>query len=53
MLEAPDFAIIAGFMALTLAVGLVVSRRGTADSAGFFLGGRRLPWWLLGVTNAC
>jgi len=50
MLETPDFAIIAGFMALTLVVGLVVSRRGTADSAGFFLGGRRLPWWLLGLS---
>ncbi len=45
-----DIAIIVAFMALTLIVGLIVRRRGTPDSAGYFLGNRRLPWWLLGLS---
>jgi hypothetical protein len=34
ILETLDIAIILGFMALTLIIGLIVRRRGSADSAG-------------------
>jgi Na+/proline symporter len=42
--------IIAGFMMLTLVVGLVVSRRAADSSDSFFLGNRKMPWWLLGLS---
>ncbi len=50
ILQSIDIAIILGFMALTLVIGLVVSRGAAGDSESFFLGGRRMPWWLLGLS---
>ena len=45
-----DWAIMAAFFAVSLGIGLSVSRRAGRDFASFFLGGRRMPWWLLGVS---
>ena len=45
-----DIAIIVSFMSVTMLIGLVASRRGSRDSASFFLGARRMPWWLLGMS---
>ena len=39
-----------GFLALSLTIGLRVSRLAGSDFASFFLAGRRQPWWLLGVS---
>lgn len=50
VLATVDIVIILGFMALTLVVGLIVRRRGSSDSAGYFLGNRQMPWWLLGLS---
>ncbi|MCF8475311.1 MAG: Na+:solute symporter [Emcibacter sp.] len=43
-----DWAIIAGFMALTIFIGFWVSRQASKNSSNYFLGGRNMPWWLLG-----
>ena len=45
-----DWIIIGGFMATSLAIGAWVSRRAGQDMASFFLSGRRMPWWLLGIS---
>jgi Na+/proline symporter len=45
-----DWVIVAGVLALTLATGLWVARRSSADSTSFFLAGRGMPWWLLGTS---
>ena len=45
-----DVTIILSFMALTLIIGLIVRRRGSSDTASYFLGNRQLPWWLLGLS---
>ncbi len=45
-----DWAIVASFLGVSLAVGIVVSRRAGQDSNAFFLSGRNMPWWLLGVS---
>lgn len=45
-----DQAIIALFFIVTLGVGLWFSRTSAKNSAEFFLGGRKLPWWLLGIS---
>ncbi len=50
ILETLDIAIILGFMALTLVIGLIVRRRGSRDTASYFLGSRQMPWWLLGLS---
>ena len=43
------FSIIA-FFVLSFAIGALVSRRAGRSSAEFFLSGRSMPWWLLGVS---
>ena len=45
-----DWMIIAGFFAISLAIGLAVYRRAGSSSAEFFLSGRNMPWWLLGIS---
>ena len=50
VLQTLDIAIILGFMTLTLVIGLIVRRRGSSDTASYFLGNRQMPWWLLGLS---
>jgi SSS family solute:Na+ symporter len=45
-----DWLIIAVFFAVILLVGVLVSKRAGRSSAEYFLGGRSMPWWLLGVS---
>jgi Na+/proline symporter len=45
-----DWSIILAFLALSLAVGAVVTRRAGSSASEFFLSGRDMPWWLLGVS---
>jgi Na+/proline symporter len=45
-----DWSIIGAFFLLSLVVGLVVSRQAGKSASDFFLSGRNMPWWLLGVS---
>ncbi len=45
-----DWSIIAGYMVLSLAVGLYLTKRASASLSEFFLSGRNLPWWLAGTS---
>ncbi len=45
-----DWTIIICSMALTLAIGVAVARRAGKSSTEFFLSGRGMPWWLLGMS---
>ena len=49
-LTAFDWSIIVAFFALSLAIGLYVSKRAGQSAAEYFLSGRNMPWWLLGVS---
>ena len=49
-LSSLDWWIILLFFGLTLAVGLWVSRSAGKSTTDFFLSGRNMPWWLLGVS---
>ncbi len=44
-----DWAFIAGYMLLTLVVGLYFSGRASENTGEFFLSGRQLPWWIAGT----
>ena len=45
-----DWMIIFAFFAVSLAIGIVVSKKAGRSSGDFFLSGRNMPWWLLGVS---
>lgn len=45
-----DWAIIAMTLGTILLVGSLVARRASKDSESYFLGGRQMPWWLLGTS---
>lgn len=49
-LSSLDYAIIIVFFSITLLVGVWVSKKSGKDSGQFFLSGRTMPWWLLGVS---
>ena len=45
-----DWAIVLALFAFTLGVGVYASRRAGRDATEFFLSGRNMPWWLLGIS---
>jgi len=47
-----DIVILGAFFGLLLVLGVVLSRAASRGLEDYFLGGRRLPWWLLGVSTA-
>ena len=47
-----DFAIVGGYMVVTLALGVYLARRASGSMVDFFVGGRTLPWWLAGTSMA-
>jgi len=50
ILNTLDWAIIVFFLLLSIIIGIAVSRRSGKSSAEFFLSGRNMPWWLLGIS---
>ena len=49
-LTALDLSIVAAYFVLSLAVGIWASKQAGKDTRSFFLAGRNMPWWLLGVS---
>lgn len=45
-----DWIIVAAYFLFVLIVGLIVSRKAGDSVSEFFLSGRNMPWWLLGVS---
>ncbi|MGJ8592995.1 MAG: sodium:solute symporter family protein [Aquaticitalea sp.] len=45
-----DWIIISSFLLLFAGIGIYVSKQAGKDSKAFFLSGRNMPWWLLGVS---
>ena len=46
-----DYAIIISFLGLSLVAGVVMTKRASKSLDHYFLGGRTLPWYLLGVAG--
>ena len=49
-LDTLDYVIIIGFFAITLIIGLLVAKKSGKSSSEYFLSGRNMPWWLLGIS---
>ena len=45
-----DWAIIGIFFVVILSIGLITAKRAGKSSSEFFLSGRTMPWWLLGIS---
>jgi len=50
LLSTIDWIIIIFFFAISLGIGIYAAMSSENDSESFFLGARKLPWWLLGVS---
>ena len=49
-LSSLDLTIIGLYFALSLVVGIWAAKQAGRDTQSFFLAGRNMPWWLLGVS---
>ena len=49
-LSSIDWIIVGVYFAFSLAVGVWASKQAGEDTKSFFLAGRNMPWWLLGVS---
>lgn len=49
ILTIPDYIVIVLYLVGTIAVGVVIGRR-QKTGTDFFLGGRSLPWWAIGMS---
>ena len=47
-----DLVIIGLYLIVVVVIGFLVSRRAGQDMDSYFLGGKSMPWWLLGIANA-
>ncbi|MBC6999107.1 sodium:solute symporter family protein [Cytophaga sp. FL35] len=45
-----DYSFIIVFFSIVLGIGIYVSKKSGKDSSEFFLSGRTMPWWLLGLS---
>lgn len=50
VLQAIDWVIVGIFFLIVLSIGYVASKTAGKSSSEFFLGGRGMPWWLLGIS---
>tara|TARA_B100000902_G_scaffold397240_1_gene460400 strand:- start:1168 stop:2949 length:1782 start_codon:yes stop_codon:yes gene_type:complete len=45
-----DWLIVISFLLITLFIGIFLSKKSGENSLQFFLSGRNMPWWLLGIS---
>lgn len=50
ILHSVDWVIIGVFFTIVLGIGWVASKTAGKNTSEFFLGGRGMPWWLLGIS---
>ena len=50
ILSSLDWSIVGFFFLISLGIGIWVSKQAGEDTKSFFLAGRNMPWWLLGVS---
>ncbi|CAL4866345.1 hypothetical protein MMA231_00585 [Asticcacaulis sp. MM231] len=51
-LQPIDLAIVGGYILLTIGLGFWVAKLSSGNLQSYFLAGNKLPWWVLGLSNA-
>lgn len=51
-LQPLDIGIVIGYLVLTILIGFLISKRASKNLDSYFLGGRSIPWYILGISNA-
>ncbi len=51
-LSALDISIILAYLLISVAFGFYISKRASKNLQSYFLGGNKIPWYVLGVSNA-
>ena len=51
-LEIIDILIICAYLASTIVIGLVLKKKAQKSTKSYMLGGNKLPWYMLGLSNA-
>jgi Na+/proline symporter len=46
-----DYGIIAAYMLILLVIGQYLKKRASASMDDYFLAGRKMPWWALGISS--
>lgn len=50
VLNSSDWIFVAAYFVISLVIGLVSAKQSGKNASEFFLSGRTMPWWLLGVS---
>ena len=50
ILQTSDWIFIIGFFGISILIGIITSRTAGKGFKEFFLSGRNMPWWLLGIS---
>lgn len=50
-LSTVDYVIVGVYLAVLLGMGIVLSSKASQSLDDYFLGGRRMPWWALGISG--
>lgn len=51
-LGAIDISVILAYLGITILIGLFLRKRAQKDKSSYLLGGNKLPWYMLGLSNA-
>jgi Na+/proline symporter len=46
-----DIGIIVSYVIIVLIFGFLIRRRASSDTNSYFLGGKKIPWWVLGASG--
>lgn len=46
-----DYVVFAGYFLVLVALGIILNKRASGSLEDYFLGGRRLPWYMLGFSG--
>ncbi len=49
-LELLDGLVIAAYILLSIGLGVMFAKRGQKDTEAYYVGGRGMPWWLIGIS---
>lgn len=50
-LNAIDYAVIAAYLMILVGIGWYLKKRASQNLTEYFLAGRKMPWWALGISN--